>query len=213
MSNNKDMVEISVTTKNDYTKKMVDLLFENIGLDTNGLAEKAAGLSIHEIGQSITGAFVSDLLTESADTDVPLELTYDTVKELTACAARLYTYNISVNGMEIAHAKSLFCRMIAAYLIYLCANEHGCKLDVSKLASAPSPSEDEKYWASCIEIRIGNKSKVNFLVAAIEGMKFSSLRKSVTGQEWYSVAPLVEAYKKATGADLAEMGFCDVVLR
>ena len=210
MNNN---MEIALNIKNDYTFKMVETLFENMELDRNEAVEKAVNLGIHALAQSITGAFISDLFGEATQNNIPLDLSYDTVKELTACAARVYTHNINVNGMEPAEAKRLFCRMIAAYLIYLCANEHGCKLDVRKLSSAPSLAEDEKYWSSCLEIRIGNKTKVNFLVAAIEGMKFSALKKTITGQEWFSVEPLVEAYQKATGVNLAEKGFCDVALK
>ncbi len=213
MNKENNMTEIALNIKNDYTFKMVEMLFENMDLGTQKAIERVAERGINEFGQSVAGAFISDLFSDSAKSDTPLDLSYDTIKELTACAACVYNHNINVNGMEPAHAKRLFCRMIAAYLIYLCANEHDCKLDVRKLTSAPSPSEDEKYWASCLEIKIGNKSKVNFLVAAIEGMKCTGTKNMLTGQEWYSVAPLVEAYKKATGADLAEMGFCDVVLR
>lgn len=213
MNNQTENMEIALNIKNDYTFKMVETLFENMELDRNEAVERAVNLGIHALAQSITGAFISDLFGEASQSNISLDLSYDTVKELTACTARVYTHNINVNGMDPAHAKRLFCRMIAAYLIYLCANEHGCKLDVRKLSSAPSPAEDEKYWSSCLEIKIGNKSKVNFLVAAIEGMKCTAAKNMLTGQEWYSVEPLVEAYKKATGVNLAEMGFCDVALK
>lgn len=213
MNNQTENMEIAINIKNDYTFKMVEMLFENMDLGTQKAIAKVAECGINEFGQSVAGAFISDLFSDSAKSNVSLDLSYDTVNELTVCAARVYNHNINVNGMEPAHAKRLFCRMIAAYLIYLCANEHDCKLDVRKLSSAPSPSEDEKYWASCLEIKIGNKTKVDFLVAAIEGVKCASTKNMLTGQDWYSVAPLVEAYKKATGVNLAEKGFCDIVLR
>ena len=213
MNNQTETMEIALNIKNDYTFKMVETLFENMELDKNEAVKRAVNLGIHALAQNITGAFISDLFGEATQNNIPLDLSYDTVKELTSCAARVYTHNINVNGLEPAEAKRLFCRMIAAYLIYLCANEHNCKLDVRKLNELPALSEDEKYWSSYLEIRIGNKSKVNFLVAAIEGMKFSALKKTITGQEWFSVEPLVEAYQKATGVNLAEKGFCDVALK
>ena len=202
--NENSTTKIALNIKNDYTLKMVDMIFENMDFDVQELYERVTELGIHENGQSVTGAFVLDLLTTSANGTSPLDLSYDTVNELIPCAADTYNHNISVNEMDPELAERLFCRMVAAYLIYLCANEHGCELEVNRLPYPPSEEEDEKYWASCLEVRIGNKSKVDFLVAAIEGMN--------CGHIWYSVAPLVEAYKKATGVDLSEKGFCDIFL-
>lgn len=204
MNNENNMTEIALNIKNDYALKMVDMLFENMNSDTQKAIERFSELGINKIGQSVTGAFISDLFSASAKSNTPLDLSYDTVNKLTSCAADIYKHNISVNKMEPEHAEKLFCRMVAAYLIYLCANEHDCELEVNKLPYVPSATEDEKYWASCLEIRIGSESKVDFLASAIEGMN--------RGQQWYSVSPLVDSYKKATGVDLAEKGFCNIVL-
>lgn len=202
--NENNTTKIALNIKNDYTLKMVDLIFENMNSDIPESFERVAELEINEIGQYVTGAFLFDLFSTSTNGTSPLDLSYDTVNELISCAADTYNHNISVNEMDPELAERLFCRMIAAYLIYLCANEHGCELEVSRLPYVPSEDEDDKYWASCLEVRIGNESKVDFLVAAIEGMN--------CGHIWYSVAPLVEAYKKATGVDLSEKGFRDIFL-
>lgn len=204
--NNSKSVKIALDIKNDYTHNMVQNLFENSSLDRAELLELISRSSTDELGQYVTGAYILDLFTESSKSIASLDLSYDTVKELTACAARVYHHNITANGMTPDYAKNLFCRMIAAYLIYLCANEHDCELDVRKLSSPPSSVDDEKYWSSNLEIRIGKQEQIDFLVSAIEGLKPNAL----SGSECYSVAPLAAAYKKATGIDLTEMGFCDI---
>lgn len=212
MNNNAETVKIALDIKNEYTENMAKMIFDYIDLGPHRAIEKANEKGIEALAQCVTGAFTVDLFEGSAKKDTPLDLTYNTVNGLIDFAVEVYKYNINVNRMEPAYAKRLFCRMLAAYLIYLCANEHGCKLDVNMLYYEPSPSEDEKYWSSALEIKIGKKSKVDFLVAAIKGAKCTSVKNMLTGQEWYCVEPLVEAYEKATGVNLTEMGFRDVVL-
>ncbi len=212
MDKNADMVKIALDIKNAYTQDFIEMIFKNNELGMVEAAEMAAEKGIHEYGRGVVGAFASDLLFRSAKSGHPLDLSYDTINEITVNALDTYRHNITENKMSETHARKLFCRMIAAYLMVLCANEHNCKLNIRQLNEEPSWNEEEKYWASCLEIKIGNKSKVDFLGAAVEGLRCNAVKNMLTKQIWYSVSPIIEAYKKATGVNLAEMGFCDVVI-
>ncbi len=164
------------------------------------------------MGEELIVMFASDMAFNGFyKAGVSLDFDYDSLGNLAAAMRpNLDGYNEQNNNWEeslISLAKSL-----AAYLYCLGMNEHDAPFDIKVVRTALTPPDynfNRPLWADCLDVKIGTKSKENFLDAAVKGVKIIDNGNERLGM--IDVGPLIEAYESAFGIDLNDYNFTSFV--
>lgn len=151
-----------------------------------------------------------DALEEGAElAAVDLDMTYDTISNLMpAVVALANIQHKSENYKDDRHNAEIIMKTLSAYLTLMVVNNHGAKIKVNR--KGPSRDERPDLWSDRYYLRINNKRESDFLPYAIEGIDATPIE--VENGFSVDINPLIEAYLRITGENLADHGFANLVV-
>ena len=140
-----------------------------------------------------------------------LDLTYDTVKNLTSILWLQYNDYVVLNGGDAPRAISIAKKTLASYLMLLCMNEHGCLPDISKqddfeeIIATPiaSATRSDNTWCG-MTIKVGIKEKIDLIKEVDNAVKITK-----RGNFRIRLSHVAEMYKRMCGVDLYKCGISD----
>ena len=159
--------------------------------------------------KAIIGAYSGELITAAEDADVKLDLTYDTVSNISPALIMLYNKQYR-GGYEDQRNKIVTCRTLAAYIVLLIINLFtDCHFDVKRYANRKNESRPE-LWADTMMLKLDHKKNSDILPFVWQGAD----RAPIEMEDGFilDITPLVEGYKRLTGDDLVEKGLCNIIL-
>lgn len=162
--------------------------------------------SIQKLGEDIIGGYWDTLLGEAMMGRLRnrkwIDFTYDTIGKLPYSLISLYQLQ-KANGYSRARNATVIGKTIGAVMCGLAMNEHGYALTVER-------GKKEPLWADLFRIYIDGIQKVDFLEPALQSVS-SPL---VVMQKGLSInmTPVIEAYQMATGVNLAEHEFVNIMI-
>lgn len=151
-----------------------------------------------------------DSLEEGAEmVSVDLDMTYDTIDNLIpAIIALANIQHKSENYKDDGHNAEITMKTLAAYLTLMAVNNHGVKISVNRKGSSRGKRPD--LWSDRYYLRINNKRESDLLPYAIEGVDATPL--DVENGFTVDINPLIEAYLRITGVNLADNGFANLII-
>lgn len=161
-----------------------------------------------EAGERIVAGYWDSFINEAMamlDSKVQFDFTYETIKNVPAILTALYEmqkkfYNKEKNDEIIA-------KTLACILYGLAMNEHGVGLKVTGIPK--NTTKRTPFWADTLSIKLGIKKEVDFLEAALKGIKMPLV---IDGGLYIDTSLLIKAYKSAMGVDLSEYGLGNIII-
>ena len=197
-----------------YFEKVLEIKDETaaIGQDMQALRSY---LSSHVNTDDDTMRFILagylDALEEGAEVaSVELDMTYDTIKNLMpAVIALANIQHKSENYKDDRHNAEITMKTMTAYLTLMAVNNHRAKIGVNKKGNSRG-EERPDLWSDRYYLRINNKRDSDLLPYAIEGVNASPIEV----EDGFAVEmdPLIGAYRRITGENLANYGFSNLII-
>ena len=133
-----------------------------------------------------------------------MDMTYETLENLPYVLNSLY--KLQTEGYSHSENMEILAKTVAAYLYGLAMNEHGCRLIISEPSALlmNDPSNQPPLWADMISIRTGISRELDFLEPALQALQ--------RGKNTIALSPVIKAYKRATGVDLAQYNLKDILI-
>jgi hypothetical protein len=192
---------MELTIKNDDLGAVIERV-----LAEGDKAPVFEGRTPEQNGQYMVVTYALDILRNGWSLGKELQFTYKDLADLPVVAAacyRTYRQRESVTYSAQGTAKSL-----AAYFFVLAWNEQDlpCEVRTKPVLIYPVKGPDFGSWIN-FTIRLKGE---DFLRAINDGMR---IIRADDGKRFvsYDLNPLMEAYQKATGVDLAEKGLVNIV--
>ena len=161
---------MKIITKSDY---LGGLIKEAIAYDK--LTDKQAksynvGKPIQQVGESLIGIFLMDMLNAGYRVDIEMDMTYGSISQLPLVTSSCLQGHCT-EGYDLMIAADATARCLAAYLFALGINEHDTRLKVEQKRTALSkPDPDEgPLWANTMRITTGTIREKDFLIPVMEG--------------------------------------------
>lgn len=140
---------------------------------------------------------------------VDLDMTYDTIGNLIpATIALANIQHKSENYKDDRHNAEITMKTLTAYLTLMAVNNHGAKVSVNRKGS--SREERPDLWSDRYYLRINNKRESDLLPYAIEGINTAPVE--VENGFSVDINPLIGAYLRITGENLADKGFANLII-
>lgn len=199
--------------KERFFEKVLEIKKETnaIGQDIDALRRYVSS-HINTDDDSIKFIFAGylDSLEEGAEmVSVDLDMTYDTINNLIpAIIALANIQHKSENYKDDRHNAEITMKTLAAYLTLMAVNNHGIKISVNRKGS--SRGERPDLWSDRYYLRINNKRESDFLPYAIEGIDATPVE--VEDGFTVDINPLIGAYLRITGVNLADHGFANLII-
>lgn len=114
-----------------------------------------------------------------------------------------------VNDYDNQRDKRVTCRTIAGYLTTLAINNHDLGIEAKTYSNNKDETRPE-HGADRFIIKLNHKKNSDFLPFVWEGATGHPIE--VENGFMIDVDPLIEAYKRVTGVDLAEKGLANMIL-
>ena len=169
--------------------KKLDIILENV-------KTKKQPSNLEEIGFSIIGGYIFSLLeiSDMPEVNLALDLTYDTIKNLTQAVAEEFCFGMNPqSGYSIDQNIEIAEKTIASYLIGLALNEENAKIEVIE-QKKKTANESGALSLTCF----CGESSVDF-ISEIEGSVRFSNNKLILNMD-----TAIDAYKHLTGIDLSQ---------
>ena len=159
--------------------------------------------------KAIIGLYAGELITAAEETNVLLDLTYETIKNIPAALMMLY-HKQHKWGYEEQRNKIITCRTLAAYIDLLVINTFdNCRIGANTYSNKRNETKPE-LWADHIALRLDNKKNSDMLPYVWEGANRAPIE--VDNGFMIDITPLVEGYLRLTGDNLADEGLPNMVL-
>ena len=151
-----------------------------------------------------------DALEEGAErASADLDMTYETIGNLMpAVIALANIQHKSENYKDDRHNAEITMKTLAAYLTLMAVNNHGAKISVNRKGN--SREERPDLWSDRYYLRINNKRESDLLPYAIEGIDAAPVE--VENGFSVDINPLIGAYLRITGDNLADKGFANLII-
>ena len=136
-----------------------------------------------------------------------LDLTYDTVKHLPLFLGQQYFAYVASGSFTSQKALEILRKTLAAYLMLLCMNEHGCVPEIQRyinletLLNKMSENQTDAYSWMGFTISVGAKEKYDLLMETEQAANVTA-----KGVLRIRVAHICEIYKRMCGVDLKDKG-------
>ncbi len=207
--------EDGIEFKNPRIEEIINYSNENqsvlFGEDQRKAGAFIRSLSKQQLAENVVGGFwysFFECMMNDVRPEMWFDFTYDTLDRLPATVIALY--NRQRNAYSDEQNRLIIGKTLAAVLIGLAMNEHGCEWSVGKLKDR-SQVGSQLDWAADTGIRIGTKEPTDFRTAGLSVVVQPPME--VENGAYISVAPLVNAYKTAMGVDLARYGLnMDIII-
>lgn len=173
-------------------------------------SERMKNAAPEQAGMSVLYGYVLSLWEIADDPQVALklDLTYATVGNLAGAIA--YEFSAGMRSPQYTLTKNMEIaeKTIAAYLMFLAANEHGMKIKVKKKDDLTIESlKDTMSWVG-YDITVGTVFAEADLLKVIRGKT-----EYRDGRYYIYLKDICEAYRKLTGHELREDGVEDAECR
>lgn len=148
--------------------------------------------------------YASDFIDLSEECASGLDMTYDTVKNISSTLPHVYQYLLQEEEMTPARARIDMGKKLASYLMLLACNMHECTIRLHKPSVRTQQEENlNLVWAKCLTMTIGTKQQVDLLPVCIKAFKAAN-----EAGEGFVFEPraIAAKYKRATGEDLLRYG-------
>jgi hypothetical protein len=155
---------------------------------------------------------MADEYNDQTDDKVSLDLTYDTVANLTTVLGYQYFAYVRSGSYTSEKALEIVNKTLAAYLMLICMNEHMCFPTVSRLnnydaimksIAGDNDLSHQDSWMG-YTVKVGVNKEYDLLQELGQVVKVSS-----SGVFRIRISRLVELYKQMCGVDLREKGLDD----
>ena len=200
-----------VTTKSDYLGGIIQEEIRYSQMTAAQQKKYPEGKTWQQMGESIIGSYLTDMLYAGYREDVSLDMTYGSIRHL-PLAMRSNLQSLVDGGRTLQKAADSAARTLAAYLFAVGMNEHDTKLTVEAKRTPISKADPDEgpLWANMFRITTGTRYERDLLIPALEGG--SGMTREGKGLMLMAVGPLIRAYKAAFGVDLSEHGLADMAL-
>lgn len=158
--------------------------------------------------EMIIGGYAVELVRAAEEAGLDLDLTYDTLKNLPAAAMLLYNKQ-HVNDYDDERNKRVTCRTIAGYCVTLLINNHDSGIEVKSYSNSKDETRPEQ-WADRYVLKFNHKKNSDLLPYVWEGATDYPIE--IDNGFMIDVNPLIEAYARLTGVNLAEKGLANMIL-
>lgn len=158
--------------------------------------------------EAIIGAYTVELAKAAGEAGLTLDLTYETIKNISAAAMILYNQQ-HINGYEDERNKRVTCRTIAGYFVVLAINNHDCSIEVKAYSNKKNETRPEQ-WADRYVIKLNLKKNSDFLQHIWDGADDTPIE--IENGFMIDVDSLIEAYERLTGVNLVEKGLANMIL-
>lgn len=148
--------------------------------------------------------YASDFIDLSEKCTSGLDMTYDTVKNISSTLPHVYQYLLQEEEMTPARARIDMGKKLASYLMLLACNMHECTIQLHKPSVRIQQEQNlDLVWAKCMTMTIGTKQQVDLLPVCIRSFKAAN-----EAGEGFVFEPraIAAKYKRATGEDLLRYG-------
>ena len=160
--------------------------------------------------KAIIGAYAAELIIAADESEVLLDLTYDTIKNIPDALAALYKSQHEA-GMPDPRNKEATCRSLAAYIDLLIINNFDeCSIDARRYPSKDNEARPDR-WTGFLSLILDGKKNSDMLPFVWQGAN-SSEEKMEHGFI-LDIGPLVDGYKKLTGGKLTDEGLTNMTLK
>lgn len=162
--------------------------------------------------KAIIGSYAGELILAASVAEVPLDLSYDTIKNIPASLSMLYKLQ-QKQGFIDSRNKIVICRTLAAYISLLIINNFdGCSIDANVHANKRNTTRPE-MWAERIVMKLDKKKNSDLLPYVWEGANMADKdEEKIENGFVLKIKPLVDEYKDLTGDDLTDEGLTDMTL-
>jgi hypothetical protein len=140
---------------------------------------------------------------------VDLDMTYDTANNIMPAIITLANHQNKTGYPDNRHNAEITMKTLAAYLTLMAVNNHGARIKVDRKGN-PRKDERPDLWSDQYYLRINNKRDSDILPYAIEGINAAPIE--VDNGFTIDVNPLIGAYIRVTGINLADYGFANLVI-
>ena len=164
------------------------------------------GKSVQEQGESIIAGYwvslLADAMMNRLRVKMWIDFTYDTIERLPYSLSSLFMIQKN-NGYTRERNASVIGKTIAAVMYGLAMNEHGYAFSVEMGKIGP-------LWGDLFSIRINGAQKVDFLDPALRAVGATPIvmQKGL----FVDMTPVIQAYKSATGIDLAQYRLANIAI-
>ena len=158
--------------------------------------------------EMIIGGYAVELVRAAEEAGLDLDLTYETLEKVPAAATFLYNKQ-HVNDYDDQRNKRVTCRTIAGYLTTLLINNHDPGVEAKSYSNSKSETRPEQ-WADRYVLKFNHKKNSDLLPYVWEGATNHPIE--VDNGFMIDVNPLIEAYRRLTGVDLAEKRLANMIL-
>ena len=182
------------------------------GLSEEKFARIMQNADFEKRASIIIGGYLHSLFEMAEEYATPLDLTYDSVKDLASGLAVLYS--VQRNNYSEEENQAIVAKTISVYLTLLCANVHDCKIRFENKI-APLMLVDKRdatfdnTWGG-VSVYTGTEKEVDFY-----NVGFDCVKGWTTEYDGFFICmqPAIKAFKEATGDDLAEYGLDDILMQ
>jgi len=191
--------------QNDHTEKILKLGDMNEAESIAYMRSNSDALASVEM---IIGGYTIELLRTAEEVGLELDLSYETLNNVPAVAMFLYNKQ-HASGYDDSDNQRVTCRTIAGYLTTLAINNHELGVEAKTYSNNKNEIRPEQ-WADRFVIKLNHKKNSDLLPYVCEGATSHPIE--IENGFMIDIDPLVEAYKRLTGVDLAEKGLANMVL-
>ncbi len=158
--------------------------------------------------KAIIGAYSAELIVAAEEARVPLDLTFETVRNIPEALSSLYVKQFNM-GIADPRNKELTCRALAAYMDLLVINNFDdCSIDARRYPNKNNEASPER-WTGFLALILDGKKNSDMLPFVWKG---ADLGGEVENGFTVDIAPLVEGFKKLTGVRLSDEGLRKMTL-
>lgn len=161
--------------------------------------------------KAIIGAYSAELIVAAEESNVKLDLTFDTIKNIPDAINALYQKQHKI-GMADNRNKEVTCRTLAAYIDLLIINNFDdCKIDARRYPNNKENEARPDRWTGFLTLILDDKKNSDMLPFIWEGA--AGDEKEIKNGFTIDISPLVEGFKKLTGVKLKDKGLSDFTLK
>jgi len=158
--------------------------------------------------EMIIGGYTVELVRAAEEAGLELDLSYDTLENIPAATMLLYNKQ-HVNDYDDERNIRVTCRTIAGYFVALLINNHDPGIEAKEYSNSKGEIRPEQ-WADRYVLKINHKKNSDLLPYVWEGATQHPIE--IDNGFMIDVNPLIEAYVRLTGVNLAEKGLANMML-
>ncbi len=194
---------MNIVIKNNHIQELLNMYNRMASLSNKEEQEYMSKCNNTQLGEYLIMGYVADMLRNSAEINRELDLSYDTVENITPTLNPRFREICEMKNPRQSNALSL-AKSLASYLFLLAMNEHNCTLKVNQMATAiiPASQNEGPLWGGVLRIKTGIRRELDYLPAVIEGVQMLPVPSKPLLM--FTMNPVIRAYRSSTGIDLTD---------